>query len=131
MKITTNPGSIIAACTAAIADIDQRRAEIDAATLAPYKTGTTGFWFWRQTFQRSHDEQVAALWYDNRMRLGFPPIIPMRIDYPCTLGWDQRQRCEQLRAIAKHKRDAFTIELDEPWLTDIAIYLDPFQGGRI
>jgi hypothetical protein len=131
MKIFLAPSTIKAVCDLAIKAIDDARAAEDKRTLAPYRTGYKGFWLWKKPFTRTIEEQEAAYHHDMRPRMGVPFYTSPFGGYPCNFGRDVRQRCINLRAIARHKMTAGLIEVPDPYLSDIAQFLGPDEDTRI
>lgn len=99
MKIATNPGSIIAACKAALLEIQEAKAHF------------------------AHDEAVRcqAWWY----RWGLVQLVCSPVDYKA----ETRLKC--LMAIAKHKGGAGVLEIEDPYLSDIGQFLEPWENTRI
>ena len=105
MKITTNPGSIIAACDAVLRLIQAERETEDAASA-------------------KRSAAIAQMWWARLLRFK-PPFTPS-VRYQ-----EQKNRIFNLRAIAKHKAGTGIIEVEDPYLSDIAMFLEPYESARI
>lgn len=102
MKVPLGCASVVAACNAAIKEIDTLRAEQDALSRVLSRAKRPWWQFW------PNPRFYASKAFDR-----------------------QRENCIILRAIAKHKMNVGLIEVDDPHLSAIAVFLDPWENPRI